>query len=457
MAGDDETGYTTSEEQGDKGDASPGPSQGSKAFTTPSSGRPDSSSAKAGGGGCVFQAPTEAPAPAKLVSTLVQTQDSAASPGLGVDQDMQCVAETGVDKGVQCVPIAGVDKGMQCVVRAGVDKGMQCVPQAGVDKGIQCAPHAGIDKGMQCSRPPRTLMVSRAAQCGVAASRLASKGVQCAVQMPARGVSRGNQCRLETTETASSAVQCTLLVANEGLDELSPAQPPSGAPCTMRGARQSSPRSSREDREQRNRSDGEPEVHEGALPQPQGPCDGVPAVPPEALFESPEPAHANGGVAHPKSKRKRKKNKAAGGAARSAAVADAAARSTLGCRLPMVCWGDIRVSRFRKVWFFCGVVGLVMAMVWVRSDFGRVARSTPDMSGRGRAPLAAFASRGENEEIIQPPMWVMVGGSLTLGDVVASQRTTRLDDGAGFQWVKDGHVIPEQTRCVNLKCHTTSA
>ncbi len=97
---------------------------------------------------------------------------------------------------------------------------------------------------------------------------------------------------------------------------------------------------------------------------------------------------------------------------------------------------------------FCAVIGgLVLAVVW-----GLVGRpEAPRWEGGG------LVGRGDPLEsqsavVAQLPVWVVIGGSLTLGDEVASRRPAAKGDGAGgVQWFKDGRLLPGQTRWVGCE------
>ena len=398
---DDETGYTTSEEQGDKEDGSPSVSHGSVTFAAPSPPIPlsDPCSANARNEACVVRA-TVGPPHRSSVCAATQT-----------DGDTLAAA----------------------------------IPKGTVAKELQYVPPEALHKATQwVGSPPRT-MISRAVQFGGVVGKLASKGVQCAVQTEPPGVSEGvpqdTQRRPDTTAGVSAGVECLLRVAEDAGETPPAVNLLRGASGGEGGAEQSAAGPSVREPERCDDSDGLPN---SALPPPSGAHH---TNPPKAEVAA-EPSTKTGVVDHgegaPKSKKKRRKPKPGGaGVTRTTAAVD-------GVQPPPefspTSVNPVHGRRVRIGWFWgaalFGVVGVLVG-AWA-TDWGRVGASV-----RGRDVSTAHGDervRVERERT-QPPVWVVAGSSITLGDVSESQRGTQRPEGVGrVLWVKDGSVLAGQTR-----------
>ncbi|CAM9240966.1 unnamed protein product [Ectocarpus fasciculatus] len=377
---DDETGYTTSEEQGDR-----------------------ECSTSCGGesreDGSVASPLVEAPSLTKLfpVSSTTQTLNSA-STGKG-----------GVDVGVQC-----------------------------------CAPDA-VDQGVQCLLPSPKLRVSCASQCERTRTSI-STGVQCVIPAPTTMVSRASQSCSRAVAQASSGVQCSLLVAaaeSKGgalgkgprSGDPSPSSPDAGV--TTVGTQDMMAPAFEDTYEEPRDSNGD---LERALPQFPGSAMTARVVPAVALSDSSTGGYGGDGVPAPRSKKRRKKAKAGFAAGRSAA-----AKSVLD--RPTEAWSKaqgVGVGVWKR-WLvsmaaFCGVVGLMLATA------GGARRGAGDASWQGGDRLTPRVVHEGQTKRAQPPVWVVAGGSFTLGDVLASRGSAFMaNDTAGVQWFRGGNVLPGQT------------
>lgn len=442
VALDDETGYTTSEEQGDKGDMPPADTEESK--TSNLSSAPQSSSIACGS----------------------KASDGLVSPSLAEDAASAGPAPISVSTQTQDLAVV--------VARVQVDKGMQCVAPVG-------ASNTTVDRGTQCVGPP--LMVSCGAQCGGAAIKTASRGVQSIVRAPTRGVSCGIQCSADPVGKASVGIQSAVLVddgreGNPGSVEHLAEGPPQGAARANGGTEQNLLHDSQGNRDLGEASD---DGTESVTPQPsparRGRLDDtlddtpptLPALPspPAALVKNfagrVHGSRTDGGIAANSKKNKRKRAKAA--AARSAAgstgktcappsahgsAVDSAGQSPAGWRMVMGRFVGGRGVWLRRCCVLFGVASLVLGAVWARTH-GVVSLAAGAMES-GKQARAVHKTSGSHEALAkeaQPPVWVVSGGSLTLGDAMASQQAEGgPGSGGAFQWVKDGTLLEGQTRCV---------
>ncbi|CAM9934642.1 unnamed protein product, partial [Laminaria digitata] len=384
MAVDDETGYTTSEEQGDKEDGSPSINHG-----------------------CV-------------------TGDACASPATAdPPRTFSVCASTQTEGTLDAAPIPNVT--------ATIDIGLQ----------FECDAPEALDKEVQWEGAPPPTMVSRAVQFEGAGQKMASKGVQCAVETDgpcaSQDVSPGTQCGPDTADSDSGGVE-RLRRVSEGAGET----PPTvnnllrGATRGDGGAEQNPPGNSERPTEQPNDSD---DVPERELPQAvPGSRD---ANPPAAAVEpSTKPAVVDHGEGPPRSRKKRKKPKPGGaGASRPTAAVDGLHPPPDCSRKPVHGWRG-RISWFWGAALF-GVVGVVLAGAWA-TDWGRAGASA---EGRDVVATAGAQPVREERAQAQPPVWVVAGSSITLGDVGEFERGAQRAEGVGrVQWVKDGAILPGQTR-----------
>lgn len=280
----------------------------------------------------------------------------------------------------------------------------------------------GVDKGVQCSAPKPKLMVSSASQCEGPARISISTGVQCSIPSPG-----GGQSCSDIGTQASTGVQCSLVAEQ---DEGSEVQ---GARCSPTPVGEGSPGNvtdfSKDESEEAcdlNSKSDAPGPREQAQPTP-------------AAAPSTVACEGDRGPA-PNSKKKRKKPKAAAAAVRPPTAEDAACRPAEVSKTTRGGLGGWRLGLTRRM-LVCGIVGFVLAAAW----------------GMTGGPGGVFARDGGaiegQEDRAQPPVWVTVGGSLTLGDVLASRRpVAEADDAREVQWFRDGRLLPGQIRCV--ECST---
>ena len=281
------------------------------------------------------------------------------------------------------------------------------------------AGNVGIEVGVQSSVPIRNLLVSTASQCERPARVLISTGVQCGVPASGPLVSGGSQPCRDTSTRASIGVQCALLVqedvgGNRPVATLSPTITPAGV-----GAQGSATCSSKST------------AGLGGLGLPRSPVADI-AIP-AAVQTAPSAGFGvYDGGASSKSARRRKKAKAA--------AQPASAEGTV-VRPSKSCSAGVKRGLTRGC-VFCGVIGLVLAAVW-----GWI--GCPEASWQGGGLLARRGPLEDQNDGVQPPVWVVIGGSLTLGDEVSSRRRAAEEDGAGgVQWFKDGRLLAGQTRWV---------
>lgn len=104
--------------------------------------------------------------------------------------------------------------------------------------------------------------------------------------------------------------------------------------------------------------------------------------------------------------------------------------------------GSPRRASTRVMFFWCAL-SLMLAVMWRRTGLERAMNID-----RHIIPPAPSSANESEERRAQPPMWVVVGGSLTLGDVW----TPRAGEGEEFEWFKDGKRLPGRTRCGALRC-----
>lgn len=295
----------------------------------------------------------------------------------------------------------------------------------------------GVDKGVQCSAPEPKLMVSTASQCEGPARISISAGVQCSMPAPAPPVSScGSQCSPDIGTQASTGVQCSLLVEEElGGETRSPVLAGAGSAGSLADLSQDEGEEACD-----LNSDGRT-----VLPQPFGTSGqarltpAVGAIPPSAGACMDDRGTA------PKSRKKRRKPKATGAAMRPPAAEGAASRSPGGAKITRGGPGEWTRGLTRRL-LVCGIVGFVLAAVW-----GMAGR--PRVSGwQGSGVGARRGAHGGQESRAQPPVWAMVGGSLTLGDVLASRRPVAEEEDAGeVQWFRDGRLLPGQIRWVECQ------
>ncbi|CAM9989797.1 unnamed protein product [Ectocarpus sp. 4 AP-2014] len=317
--------------------------------------------------------------------------------------------------------------------------------EGGVDVGVQCCAPDSIDQGVQCVVPSPKLRVSCASQCERTRTSI-STGVQCVIPAPTTAVSRASQSCSRAVRQASSGVQCSLLVAAaEGEGDAvgkgprgghsSPSSPHAGAATVgiedvMAPAFEDTyeePRDSKEDLER-------------ASPQSPGSGKTARVVPAVALNDSSTGGCGGDGVPAPRSKKRRKKAKAGFAAGRSAAAKRVMDR-------PLEPWSNaqgVGVGGWTR-WLvsmaaFCGVVGLVLAAA------GGAWRGAGDASWQGGDRLTPRVVHEGRTKRAQPPVWVVAGRSLTLGDVLASRDSALMaNDTGGVQWFRGGNVLPGQT------------
>lgn len=402
MTVDDETGYTTSEEQGDKEDGSSSVCHGSVAFAAPSPPIPlsDPCSSNPRNKACASPASVEPPHTFSICAATQTEGDPlpAYTPKVTVDKEVQHIAPETLHKATQWV-----------------------------------------------GSPPPT-MISRAVQFERVVGKLASKGVQCTVQTEApcvsEGVPQGKQCRLETAAGVSSGVECLLQVAEDAGETPQAVNLLRGATNGKGGAEQSAPDPSVRQHERCDDSDGLPN---SALPPPSGARHTNPPKAKAAVKPSIKTGVVDHGEGAPKSKKKRKKPKPGGaGATRTTAGVDGVQPPpdfSLNSLNPVHGW-RVRIGWFWGAALF-GVVGVLLAGAWA-ADWGRVGASV-----KGRDVSATPGDkrvRGDREQT-QPPVWVVAGSSITLGDVAESRRGAQRAEGVGrVQWVKDGTILAGQTR-----------
>lgn len=294
---------------------------------------------------------------------------------------------------------------------------------AGVDVGVQFAPEV-VDQGVQCLAPVLRLMVSSASQCEDLARMSTSAGVQCGTPAPAPPVSRGTQCCSDASRGASIGVQCRLLVEEVAAEKTPSAPSSTNSTCAGIGS-------------DSNVANNSKNVCEEVCDS----SDTTQSVPDAAdLDVSSAVACVDERGTTSKNKKKRKKAKASAVAARAATSEDAVGFSskesakTISVRLGgWIAW-------VMKGMMFWGVA-VVLATVW--GARGRAGEA----SVHGGGLLTIRGVHNGHEERAQPPVWVKVGGSFTLGDVLASRRSAANEGGAyGVQWFKGGHALPGQNR-----------
>lgn len=95
-----------------------------------------------------------------------------------------------------------------------------------------------------------------------------------------------------------------------------------------------------------------------------------------------------------------------------------------------------------------GVLSLVLVGTWGGTRISGEPRKGVGVVGVGyESSSPSVVQPFAKEDRSQPPMWVVVGGSLTLGDVFVSSRAFgRADNPESFQWYKDGNPILGQNR-----------
>lgn len=299
--------------------------------------------------------------------------------------------------------------------------------KAGIDVGMQFSPET-VDQGVQCLAPVSTLMVSSASQCEDPARMSTSAGVQCGTPAPAPPVSRGTQCRSDATRGSPVGIQCGLLV-----EEVAPKKTPSAPPSpssTLAGAG----------------TEASEECDSSGACVRALPSDTAQSVPDAAgPIVSPTGAFLDERETASKSKKRRKKAKATAAALRAAAVEESVHESTEGSSKAIQVRLGGWIGWVMKGMLFWGVAGVVLATaVWgVRGRAGEA--SGQDGSGL----LTLRGVHNVHDERAQPPVWVKVGGSFTLGDVRAPRRSATGEGGAGgVQWFKGGHALSGQTRWV---------
>lgn len=410
VAVDDETGYTTSEEQGDKEDGSPSINHGCVAFAASSPSLPQthpcSASANPRGDACASPATADPP------------------------RTFSVCASTQTEGTLDAAPIPNVT--------ATIDIGLQ----------FQCDAPEALDEEVQWEGAPPPTMVSRAVQFeGAGEKMMASKGVQCAVETDgpdgpcaSQDVSPGMQCGPDTADSDSGGVERLRRVSEDAGE--TPPTVNNLLRCATRGdggAGQNPSGNSERPTERPNDSD---DVPERELPQ------AVPgsrnANPPAAAVEpSTKPAVVDHGEGPPRSRKKRKKPKPGGaGASRPTAAVDGLHPPPDCSRKPVRGWRG-RISWFWGAALF-GAVGVVLAGAWA-TDWGRAGASA---EGRDVAATAGAQQVREERAQAQPPVWVVAGSSITLGDVGEFERGAQRAEGVGrVQWVKDGAILPGQTRC----------
>lgn len=278
----------------------------------------------------------------------------------------------------------------------------------------------GVDKGVQCSPPEPKLMVSSASQCEGPARISISAGVQCSMPAPAPPVSScGSQCSPDIGTQASTGVQCCLLVEKDAEEESE------GATCPPVlvgvGSAGSLADLSKDEGEEACDLNNDDTPAAGAIGSSAGAC------------------VDDRGTA-PKSRTKRRKPKTTRAAVQPPTAEDATSRSPGVSKTARGGLSDWTRGLTRRV-LVCGIVGFVLAAVWGMA--GRLEGSR----WQGRGVLARHAAHEGQEDRAQPPVWVTVGGSFTLGDVLASRRPVAKEEDAGeVQWFRDGRLLPGQIR-----------
>ncbi|CAN0164190.1 unnamed protein product [Scytosiphon promiscuus] len=377
---DDETGYTTSEEQGDREDAMP--------LTSPAMPQ-NSRSGKSRGEGRtpLLPAGTLSRAESFPASTLTQALGSAST------------------------------------------------DRRGFGVGMHGAAPELVEQGIQCFIPAPKKMVSTASQLGGPGRISISTGVQCDILMA--GESRDTQCRSDTTKHTSIGVQCSLPVENGETETRTEAS--MAAVAAVRGEGSVTSDFSGD---KRGRT-GDPGEELPRVTRPSSrPSETADSASAEILVGSYVNVGVEDTVGVPKSKKKRKKGKAMGVAARSTASAGVAGRSPIALLKTTAGVGDgVWTHLLWRGVCFCGLVGLLLVSVW--GARGRAAET----SLGGTDLLATHIAHEDREGAAQPPVWVMVGGSLTLGEMLASRRPPSKEKGAGgVQWYKGDRLLPGQTR-----------
>ncbi|CAB1098916.1 unnamed protein product [Ectocarpus sp. CCAP 1310/34] len=297
---DDETGYTTSEEQGDRECCTSCGGESREDGSLPSP-------------------PVEAPSLAKLfpVSSSTQTLNTASTD------------EVRVDVGVQCCAPDSIDQGVQCVVPS---------PKLRVSCASQCEPsRTSISTRVQCVIPAPTMVVSRASQSCSRAFRQASSGVQCSLLVEAAEGDGGAVIKaLRGGHPSPSSPHAG--VATVGIEDVM-------APAFEDMYKE--PHDSKEDLER-------------DLPQSPGSGKTARVVPAVALSDSCTGGCGGDGAPAPRSKKRRKKAKAGFAAGRSAAAKSVMNRPSE----PWSNAQGVGVGGWTRwlvsMAAFCGVVGLVL-------------------------------------------------------------------------------------------------
>lgn len=388
MCVDDETGYTTSEEQGDREDAMP-------------------------------------------LSSPPSTHDSRGG-------------KSREEEGASLLPVETSSREKSFMVSISTQTLDSTVPERrGLGMGVQGAGPEFVNQGVQCFPAPKN-MVSTASQCGGPGRISISTGVQCDVLV--LGESRGSQCPSGATQQTSIGVQCSARLEEGETPTAKTAQSVSVRSVTaVRG--QGSVIGSPSDDKYKGACDPDEElVRESRRAFGRDASSHSADVQASVGSSVGNGLEDTGGVS--RSKKKRKKGKATGVAASSTApesVAHPWPVVLLLRRTTSVGGGDWKHLFWRGV-CLCGILSVLLASVW--GTRGRAAEASWQGAGLLRPRIAHEGRKAAT----QPPVWVMVGGSLTLGDVLASRRSAAKETGAGgLQWYKGGRALPGQTRCVKLR------
>lgn len=395
---DDETGYTTSEELGDKGDAPPSTSNGMATIASLSVLLPSASvdGCNQMGNGEASRARVESPASMRVtgISASTQTQDAVA------------VSKEVFEKATQCHT-------------------------------------SGVDKGVQCLAPERALMVSRAAQCVRKSRKLNSKGVQCTPPPRAPGVSREVQCCPTSTRTMSTETESSLVV-----DDRAKHQPAAPFSAAMTGTQEIVS-------EQQAASDFERDAGVTSIEtvETAAKYDAERAAPSRSSVESPACAQATDAETTPKIRKRRKKAKSAVRPTQVSFAIDPTDHPHAVTRTAAPVVEPSRINRwyYRGAVLF-GLVVFVLAGVWAKRAIGEGTEVVAQGRGGVVMPPETHDELAVQPAGVQSPQWLAVGGNLILGDVVPPQRQAGKEYSfTEFQWVKDGVVLPAETRYVHWR------
>lgn len=307
----------------------------------------------------------------------------------------------------------------------------------------------GSDKAVQCLAPMGGVTISCGTECGVAAGNTISTGAQCCVEVPEH-TSVGIQSTLpaleaEKVEVLAAAAATTEAEIAEKLPVQSALQLPSEHGSEEVQDDETPQRSSLESQNVDDESAAAP----GAL---------VASITPAADDDDDDnddaavPVVDDGTVSKAKKNRRKKQKPCVRARAPSGRPVGSAAKDTLPSNSSSWWLSVSPIGSVKRAWLpvlLFVVLNLAIVGVWMRKDLGGAGEAELHTQA---IPYAPSNSHHSTERKAQPPMWVAVGGSLTLGDVWAP----RAEEGDVFEWFKDGKLLPGRTRWVIWGCFLVS-